>query len=508
VPANYSSLPDAKTLATQIAAEMQLEVFDISAIAIDDIIPDLLDDTFIRQYRVLPLAIEQHILRLAISEPAQMESISEIKFHTDLAVHPVIVEADKLSRLVDGYLSQRQYQSMAQFQLTEGDDTRIIQFVEQILQDALQRGASDIHLEPYKTAYRIRFRIDGILHKMAQFPLAVANRMVARLKVVAKLDISERRLPQDGRFSIAINTELSKDCRLSTCPTLFGEKIVLRILDANKVAFNIDDLGLADQQKSILMQAIYRPQGMVLVTGPTGSGKTISLYTILSLLNKLDKNICSVEEPVEITLPGINQVNVNLKAELTFAKVLRAFLRQDPDILMVGEIRDQETAETALKAAQTGHLVFSTLHTNSAIETLTRLMMMGISVVDVAHAVHLIIAQRLVRRLCHFCKQPRVYTKDILLHVGFLPKDLSHLTVYEPVGCEHCMKGYSGRIGLFELLLITPEIVELIIAGTSIAIITRAAQQQGMWFLRDSALHAVMAGVTSLEEIQRVVIGL
>ncbi len=510
---NESRQLDARTLARQIAADTHFEFFDISAIAVNDVISDLLDDTFIRQHRVLPLAVEQHALRLAISEPAHLESINEIKFHTDLNVHPVVVEGDKLSRLIDAYLSQRQYQSIAQFQLDDAsgeNDARIIQFVEQILQDAVQKGASDIHLEPYKTAYRIRFRIDGMLHKMAQFSLDIASRMVARLKVMAKLDISERRLPQDGRFTMVINAELSKDCRISTCPTLFGEKIVLRILDANKMTLKIDDLGLHDQQRSLLLQSIHRPQGMVLVTGPTGSGKTISLYTILNLLNKLDKNICSVEEPVEITLPGINQVNVNLKADLTFAKALRAFLRQDPDILMVGEIRDQETAETAIKAAQTGHLVFSTLHTNSAVETLTRLIMMGVSPVNVVHALHLIIAQRLVRKLCVYCKQPQAYAEDVLLRAGFTPKDLPHLTLtlYEPVGCEHCMKGYVGRTGIFELFLMTPEMAELIIAGATIAIINQTARQQGMRFLRDAALHAAMTGVTSLAEIQRVVIGL
>lgn len=494
----------ADAMARHLAAYLAMDFYDLGQTHADTLVKDLIDDAFIRQHRVLPLFIKDQSLHLAISEPAHLEAVREIKFHTDLSVHPVVVAWDKLSHLVDTHLSQRQYQLMSQFQSGLENDDRIVVWVTQILQDAIQKGASDIHFEPYKTSYRIRFRIDGILHKMTQLPQELASRIIARLKVISKLDISERRLPQDGRFSCEINSQMTKDCRISTCPTLFGEKIVLRILDAEKISLNVDDLGFELSQKQQFLHAIHKPQGMVLVTGPTGSGKTVSLYVALNALNSLDKNICSVEEPVEITLPGINQVNINLKTDLTFAKVLRTFLRQDPDILMVGEIRDYETAETAIKAAQTGHLVLSTLHTNSAVETLTRLLMMGVSAFNVAHSIHLIVAQRLLRKLCIHCRQPQLRCDELCLNLGFSETELDRLSLYEAVGCDKCMKGYSGRTGIFEVLPMSTNIATLIHNNATVAEITQAAQQAGMMNLRAAALCKARAGITSIAEIQRV----
>lgn len=484
---------DATLLAQELATHLGLAFFDLSHVSIETIPTDVIDVTFIRQQRILPLSIKDQYLHLAISEPSHLEHVGEVKFYTDLNVVPVIVAWDKLNRLIDAWLSASQYRLLTQFSFNPAsvaneNDEQIVSWVDQLLQDAIHKNASDIHIEPYKTAYRIRFRLDGILHKMVQLPLDVGNRISARLKIMSHLNMAERRLPQDGRFTLEVHPQEFKDCRISVCPTLFGEKIVVRILDAGKTSLSIDSLGFETAQKTVFIKAIQKPQGMVLVTGPTGSGKTVTLYTALRHLNTLEKNICTVEEPVEITLPGINQINVDPKIALTFAKVLRAFLRQDPDILMVGEIRDQETAETAIKAAQTGHLVLSTLHTNSAVETLTRLFMLGISKFNIAHSVHLVIAQRLMRKLCKHCKRPTGIAQEMTA-----------------VGCEHCTKGYHGRIGIFECLPVTPEISALIVQEKSTAEITITAQKAGMISLREAALIKVAAGLTSVEEMQRVI---
>ncbi len=477
-----------KIIAAELATYLKLPFFDLTQFNPTIAATALIDETFIRQHRVLPLFIKDQKIYLAISEPAHLEAIGEIKFHTDSHIQPIIVEWDKLTRLINNVLSESQYRSASQFSLAENED-HIVSWVEKMLQDAIHKSASDIHIEPYKTAYRIRFRLDGILHKITQLPLSLGQRVVARLKVMSRLDMAERRLPQDGRFTIDTPSSEPKDCRISVCPTLFGEKIVVRILDAGKVSLEIDDLGLSDTQKKLFLQSIKKPQGMILVTGPTGSGKTVTLYTALNFLNSLEKNICTVEDPVEITLPGINQIHVDLKIQLTFSKVLRSFLRQDPDILMIGEIRDQETAETAIKAAQTGHLVLSTLHTNSAVETLSRLSMMGISAFNIAHTVQLIIAQRLVRKLCVHCKCAKA----------------DRTQGYTAVGCDECMQGYKGRVAVFECLFVSPEICALVVQGKSSEEISTAAKNAGMMSLHEAALNKVLAGITTTEEMQRVI---
>lgn len=480
----------AKLLAEKLATHLQLPFFDLSQHPPSEEAQAVLDDAFIRQHRVLPLRIQDTQLYLAISEPADIEHIKEVKFHTDLQVYPVVVEADKLMHAVDSWLQASQYRLASQFDAFIQHDAHVIAWVTQLLEDAIHKHVSDIHIEPYRTAYRIRFRVDGMLHKVTLLPAEIGQRIVARLKVMARLDMAERRMPQDGRFSIDLTAETSKDCRISTCPTLFGEKIVVRILDAGNISLDIADLGLEKTQKKLFLQAIQQPQGLILVTGPTGSGKTRTLYAALHFLNTLEKNICTVEDPVEITLPGINQVHVDTKIQRSFARVLRSFLRQDPDILMVGEIRDQETAETAIKAAHTGHLVFSTLHTNGAVETLTRLAMLGIAPFHIAHSVQLILAQRLVRRLCVHCKRLRA--------------DSSY---YEAVGCEACTQGYKGRIAIFECLSLSQEMAGLIVQKKSEQEILSAAHHAGMMRLEEAALQKVRAGMTTMEEVQRVVGG-
>lgn len=499
-----TSVLSPRIIAEQLATHLSLSFFDLSQQTPETIVQDMIDATFIRQHRVLPLFIQDKQLHLAISEPKHLDYISEIKFHTDLNICPVIVEWDKLDRLTDNWLNYVQYQQFSAFSLDKAaleNDDRIIAWVEHLLKDAIQKNASDIHIEPYKTAYRVRFRLDGLLHKVTQLSLELGQRITARLKIMSRLNVAERRLPQDGRFTFEIDTHVSKDCRISICPTLFGEKTVLRILDGAKVSLNIEDLGLETQQKTIFLDAIQKPQGMVLVTGPTGSGKTVTLYSALNFLNSLEKNICTVEEPIEITLPGIHQTNVDTKIDLSFAKVLRTFLRQDPDILMVGEIRDQETAETAVKAAQTGHLVFSTLHTNSAIETLTRLALLGISPFNIAYSVQLIIAQRLVRKLCPRCKREKFIDRDLALY----PNSLKDTFLYEASGCEHCSNGYVGRIAIFECLPISPELSAIIAQEKPVQDIVEFAQKIGIVTLRESAINKVRQGITSLEEVQRVI---
>lgn len=493
----------ARVIAEQLAGHLGFSYYDLSLRTESDTIEDALDAAFIRQHGVLPLSIHNQQLQLAITDPGHVELLSEAKFHTDLSILPVVVEWDKLKHLLADYLSRQHYQLLSA--VTSDNNQQIIQLVEQLLDDAVRKGASDIHLEPSKTAYRIRFRVDGLLHKIGQLSLDVAQRVVARFKVLARLDLAERRLPQDGRFSIALLSIETQDCRVSTCPTLFGEKVVLRLLEGNKTSLSMDDLGLEPTQKTAFTRALSQPQGMILVTGPTGSGKTVTLYSALNRLNTLDKNICSVEDPVEIVLPGINQVNVDVKTELNFSKALRTFLRQDPDIIMLGEIRDQETADNAIKAAQTGHLVLSTLHTNSAAETLTRLHSMGVSSYHLAHTIQLIVAQRLLRKLCQYCKHPTDYPEPVLLNLGFSAAEIPQLRLYEAAGCEHCMKGYNGRIGVFEALPITSDIAALIFANAGNAVINTAAAASGVISLTESARNKVRAELVSISEMQRVI---
>lgn len=504
-----NKLVNCRALAQALAAYMKVDYFDLSEISQDHLIKDFIDTQFIREYNVLPLMIVKEEVYLAISEPKHLEALPELKFHTDLKIRAVVVDGDKLIRLIDAYLSEHQYVSLSKFTIALENpgvtDYKITMFVKQILMDAVKQRASDIHLEPYKTSYRIRLRIDGILHKMTLFSLEVAQRIIASIKVMAHIDIAERRLPQDGRFSLEMGPKTSRDCRVSTCPTLYGEKIVIRILDAENTSIAVEELGMEEQQYQQFITAIQRPQGMILVTGPTGSGKTATLYTAINCLNTLDKNILTVEEPVEIKLPGINQVNVNSKIDLSFSKVLKYFLRQDPDIIMIGEIRDKETANIALKAAQTGHLVLSTLHTNSAAETLLRLLMMDIAAFSIAHSLHLIIAQRLLRKLCQYCKKPRRLAADELRNLNAsVQTNLNE--VFDAVGCDQCNKGYKGRLAVFEMLPVAGEIARLLANTANARDIEQCAQQAGYINLYQAALNKVAAGLTSLAEVRRVIV--
>jgi type IV pilus assembly protein PilB len=501
-------LGSAKQIATLISQHFQLPFLDLNHHTISSDALSLLDEKFIRKHHILPLTTTKQQLQIATTDPTTPELLSEIQFHTGLTVQPVIVEYDKLNRAIETYLSRHHYAAIQEFKDftadTQQDDIPIICFVEQILLDAISKGASDIHFEPYAANYQIRIRLDGILHELTSPPSALANRIAARLKVMAKLDISEKRLPQDGRFSFSASSIAPKECRISTCPTLWGEKIVVRLLDSNKMALNIDELGFESFQKQLFLDSIKRPQGMILVTGPTGSGKTVTLYTALSLLNTPERNISTVEDPVEIQLPGINQVHVHPKIGLTFSTALRTFLRQDPDIIMIGEIRDHETAEIAIKAAQTGHLVLSTLHTNNAPETLTRLVNMGIAPFSLAGSITLIIAQRLLRKLCNHCKHLIQLPKHVLLDAGFQENELETLTIYTALGCVHCMKGYYGRTAVYEMLPISEELMQAMLTQANTQAITQLAKQQGMQMLRTSTLHKIKAGITSIEEMHRV----
>lgn len=498
---------------------IHLEAFDKEAIP-----KKLVSEKLIRRHHALPLYQRGNHLFLAVADPSQQITLDEIKFHTGLIVHSIVVEADKLQKLIDEVLNNHDDIFLDNLDADlenlsissdeddtlsddgeEKNDAPIIQFVNKILLDAISRGASDIHCEPYENIYRIRFRIDGILIEIANPPVALAHRITSRLKVMSRLDISERRIPQDGRFKMKLSAKRAIDFRISTCPTVTGEKVVMRILDPANAHIGIDALGFNPDQHKLFLENIHQPQGMVLVTGPTGSGKTVTLYTALNLLNSIEKNISTAEDPVEIHVTGINQVDINTKTGLTFAAALRSFLRQDPDIIMVGEMRDLETAEIAVKAAQTGHLVLSTLHTNSAPETLSRLVNMGVPTFNIATSVTLIIAQRLARRLCNQCKVVENLPDDALVNLGFNAKELKKLTLYtHGDGCEQCIDGYKGRVGVYEVLQMTDEIGNIIMSGGNAFDIAKQAKIEGILTLRGSGLAQVKAGVTSLAEINRV----
>jgi type IV pilus assembly protein PilB len=478
----------------------------------------------------LPLFRRGKRLFLAVADPTNLHAIDEIKFQTSLGIEAIVVEDDKLQKAIDKAIEQVDSQMSAltddegmdleSLETVGGEDelddkgaaTRddvedapIVKFVNKVLLDAIRRGASDIHFEPYEKIYRVRLRMDGVLKEIAQPPVQLAGKLSARLKVMSRLDIAERRVPQDGRIKMKLSKNRAIDFRVSTCPTLFGEKIVLRILDPAQAALGIDSLGYEPFQKDLYNKYLAKPQGMILVTGPTGSGKTVSLYTGLNILNREDTNISTAEDPAEINLPGVNQVNVNAKVGLTFAAAMRAFLRQDPDVIMVGEIRDLETAEIAIKAAQTGHLVLSTLHTNDAPQTLTRLVDMGVKPYAIATSVSLIIAQRLARRLCSHCKQPMEIPREALLKEGFLEADVAAgLKIYAPKGCESCTDGYKGRVGIYQVLPVTESIARIILALGSAVDIGVQAAKEGVWDLRRSGLEKVKAGLTSLEEVNSV----
>ncbi|MFZ6718717.1 type IV-A pilus assembly ATPase PilB [Undibacterium sp. Ji49W] len=517
-----SGFINARDLATFCSDVFGYPLLDLSLIN-ESLIPEkLVDPKLMQAQRMIAIAKKGNKVSLALSDPTNNSALDQVKFQTGLGVDIIIVQHDALVKLLDrlGKTSEQTLadiagddfelefkeedlnQAAADNQATEIDDAPVVKFLQKMLVDAINMGASDLHFEPFEKFYRIRFRVDGELKEIAQPPLAIKEKLASRIKVISKLDISEKRIPQDGRMKLQLSASKSIDFRVSTLPTLFGEKIVMRILDGSQAQMGIDALGYDPDHKAILMDAIQRPYGMVLVTGPTGSGKTVSLYTCLNVINKPGINISTAEDPAEINLPGVNQVNVNDKAGLTFAAALKSFLRQDPDVIMVGEIRDLETADIAIKAAQTGHMVFSTLHTNDAPATLTRLMNMGVAPFNIASSVILITAQRLARRLCT-CKKPVDVLDEVLLQAGFKDDDLDGTwKPYGPVGCERCSGGgYKGRVGIYQLMPISESIERIILASGSAMEIEEQAQREGIRNLRQSGLLKVKQGLTSLEEV-------
>ncbi|WP_444923181.1 type IV-A pilus assembly ATPase PilB [Microbulbifer sp. DLAB2-AF] len=523
-----AKLVKSRELANLASLAFGTPLFDLGSYNFEMIPKGVVDEKLISKHFALPLYKRGNRLFIALADPTNLAGLDEINFNTGLSTDAVLVEADKLGKAIESYLSDGgdiggglegiDDEELDSLNVGEsesesddesepgGDEAPVVRFVNKVLLDAIRTGASDIHFEPYEKSYRVRFRTDGVLHEIARPPIQLATRLSARLKVMSKMDISERRVPQDGRIKMKLSKTKAIDFRVNSLPTLWGEKIVLRILDPSSAKLGIDALGYEDEQKKIYMDALAQPQGMILVTGPTGSGKTVSLYTGLNILNTPERNISTAEDPVEINLEGINQVNVSSKVGLNFAEALRSFLRQDPDIVMVGEIRDLETAEIAIKAAQTGHLVLSTLHTNSAPETLTRLMNMGVPTFNIATSVSVIIAQRLARRLCNECKKATTLPNEVLEAEGFSAVNIprNDWAIYQPVGCEHCSKGYKGRVGVYEVVRITDGISRIIMEGGNSIQIADQAREEGFSNLRTSALRKVVMGIISLEEANRV----
>ena len=508
----------------EIASEhFGMVLFDLNALDKEALPKGLISEKLVRQHHVLPLWRRGNKLFIGVSDPSNHQVINDIQFSTGLTTEAILVEDDKLSDAIDKLFDSQStgLEDMADVDLDgldiesaddrqdpiggqDADDAPVVRFVHKMLLDAIKSGSSDLHFEPYEKSYRVRMRTDGMLREVAKPPIQLSGRIAARLKVMASLDISERRKPQDGRIKMRLSKSKSIDFRVNTLPTLWGEKVVIRILDPSSAQMGIDALGYEPVQKDLYMAALKQPQGMILVTGPTGSGKTVSLYTGLNILNTVDINISTAEDPVEINMEGINQVNVNPRQGLDFAQALRSFLRQDPDVIMVGEIRDLETAEIAIKAAQTGHLVLSTLHTNSAAETLTRLQNMGVQGFNIATSVSLIIAQRLARKLCSHCKKPIDIPREALIKEGFPEARIGSFTIYEPVGCDLCNGGYKGRVGIYEVVKNTPALQHLIMAEGNSLQIDSQMRKDGFDDLRTSGLHKAMQGITSLEEINRV----
>ena len=524
------NLADAREIAIAASQEFGAPLLDLDSIQADLETIRVVSEKILRKHRVLPLVKRGKKLFVGISDPTNLHALDEVKFATGLSVEAIVVEEDKLAQVLTRSLEQVDTSmpelanddfEMDSLDVSSGedevnpediersdvDDAPIVRFINKVMLDAIRRGASDIHFEPYERSYRIRFRLDGVLKEVATPPVQLAIKLAARLKVMSRLDIAERRVPQDGRIKMKISKNRAIDFRVSTCPTLFGEKVVMRILDSSSAMLGIDSLGYEPFQKQLYMETLARPHGMILVTGPTGSGKTVSLYTGLNILNTEDTNISTAEDPVEIMLPGINQVNINPKVGLTFAGALRAFLRQDPDVIMVGEIRDLETAEIALKAAQTGHLVLSTLHTNDAPKTLTRLVDMGVKPYAIATSVSLIIAQRLARRLCNSCKARLEVPEEALLKEGFTREEIATgINIFGPHGCTQCTDGYKGRTGIYEVMPVSEEIGRIIMEGGNVMQIKEQATREGVWGLRQAGLKKVRDGVTSLDEINRVTV--
>ncbi|OOC49857.1 type IV-A pilus assembly ATPase PilB [Thioalkalivibrio versutus] len=508
------------------AEEFGLPVFDLGSFDAELLPKDHLNEKLIQKHHALPLMARGNRLYIGVSDPTNLGATDEFKFATGMPVEAVLVEPHKLDRLIDTALSAASSlmddlgddgldglaiesggeDDKESSDTAEGaDDAPVVRFVNKVLMDAINRKASDIHLEPFEKDFRVRFRIDGVLHEVAHPPNSLAPRITARVKVMSRMDIAERRVPQDGRIKLKLSRTRAIDFRVSSLPTLYGEKIVMRILDPSSAAMGIDQLGYEEHQKEAYLKALSRPYGMILVTGPTGSGKTVSLYTGLGILNTADRNISTAEDPSEINMPGVNQVNINPKVGLTFASALRAFLRQDPDVIMVGEIRDLETAEISIKAAQTGHLVLSTLHTNDAPQTLTRLANMGVPPYNIASSILLIIAQRLARRLCPNCKEPEKLPEEALRKEGFTDADIQTGVVsYRAVGCDQCTNGYKGRLGIYQVMPISDDMQRGILEGYNSMQLAEQAEKEGIEDLRRAGLVKVMAGLTSLEEVNRV----
>jgi type IV pilus assembly protein PilB len=523
-------LGDARQIAIAAAHEFGVPLLDLDAVDLDLDVVKLVDEKLLTKHRILPILQRGKRLFIAVCDPTNLQALDEIKFQTTLRIEAIVVEQDKLDARVaraieavdttmsnlgdeEGFdlenleVSGGEEEVGADVTTSDVDDAPIVRFVNKVMVDAIKKGASDIHFEPYEKHFRIRLRQDGVLTEIARPPVALAMKVSARLKVMARLDIAERRIPQDGRIKMKLSKNRAIDFRVNTCPTLFGEKVVCRLLDPSSAQLGIDALGYEEHQKQIYLDNLAKPYGMILVTGPTGSGKTVSLYTGLNILNTTDRNISTAEDPCEINVPGINQVNVNPKVGLTFAAALRAFLRQDPDIIMVGEIRDLETAEIAIKAAQTGHLVLSTLHTNDAPKTLTRLVDMGVKPYAIASSVSLIIAQRLARRLCSNCKEPVDIPTEALLKEGFTKADIeSGVTVFSAKGCNQCTAGYKGRVGIYQVMPCSETIGRIMMEGGNSLQIAAQAKAEGVADLRQSGLKKVKDGLTSLEEINRVTV--
>ncbi|WNV06217.1 type IV-A pilus assembly ATPase PilB [Candidatus Methylospira mobilis] len=505
-------------LAHFVAQEFGLPLFDLNALDHSALPQHAIKPELIRSQQLLPLFRRGNRLDIATADPSNLQGLNDIKFQTGLSLNCIVVEAHKLAKLIETLYGNAARDLQELIDGSHGDTSAatqdaglgrideepIVRFVNGLLSDAVRKEASDIHIEPYEHSFRIRFRHDGILHEVAAPPATLAARIVSRIKVMAHLNIAEHRLPQDGRIKTVSPEGITINFRVNTCPTLYGEKIVLRLLDSDHARLDIDQLGFEPEQRQAFLDALKKPYGMILVTGPTGSGKTVTLYSGLGKLNTADVNISTAEDPVEIVLPGVNQVNVTPKTGLTFAEAMRAFLRQDPDILMVGEIRDLETAEIAVKAAQTGHLLLSTLHTNDAPQTLTRLLQMGIPPFNIASSVLLIIAQRLARRLCPHCKRAEKLPLASLLEAGFSEQEIAGLTVYAPTGCEHCVKGYRGRVGIYQVMPISDALNRIILEGGNVIALNKQAQHEGIVSLREAGLKKVADGITSLAEIDRI----
>ena len=522
-------LGTARKIAVAAASEFGVPLLDLDSVELDLDVVRLVNEKLLTKHRVLPLLQRGKRLYIGVGDPTNLQALDEIKFQVNLRIEPIVVEQDKLearvSRAIEAVdTTMATYENddfdMDNLEVSGGDDevgpaitsadvedAPVVKFVNKIMLDAIKRGASDIHFEPYEKFFRIRLRQDGVLNEIAKPPVALSLKVAARLKVMARLDIAERRVPQDGRIKMKLSKNRAIDFRVNTCPTLYGEKVVCRLLDPSSAQLGIDALGYEEGQKQLYLKNLAKPYGMILVTGPTGSGKTVSLYTGLNILNTGDRNISTAEDPAEINMPGVNQVNVNPKVGLTFASALRAFLRQDPDIIMVGEVRDLETAEIAIKAAQTGHLVLSTLHTNDAPKTLTRMVDMGVKPYAIASTVSLIIAQRLARRLCENCKEPIDIPAEALRKEGFSQADIDGgITVHHAKGCSSCNGGYKGRVGIYQVMPVTETIGRIIMGGGNAMQIADQAKADGVADLRASGLRKVKDGITSLEEINRVTI--